>query len=134
LSWGSYRDAYLSPSGVVYKVQHYEYGDHEANLCEARAIARGMRIPEYVPWLPAAALYYSEYDEAPIMAMEYVTGVCVLSDQEHEVAKKISEGITGTYDLDVEGSQHNAARRTDGQPVLIDLGGYGSTQAMQSVA
>lgn len=134
LSWGTYRDVYLSPSGVIYKIDHYEYSDHEANLCEARAITNGRQIPEYGPWMPEAHLYYTEDLDAPVLAMEYIEGECELTEQEYQQAKQVSTAVSGIYDLDRAGKQDNVRRRPDGHPVLIDLGGYGSTQAMQPVA
>lgn len=134
LSWGTYRDVYLSPTNVVYKIQHYEYGEHEANLCEIAAIERGKRDETSRAWMPDARMYYCEDLDAPVIAMEYIDGSCELTGTESRIARLVSRATAGVSDLLGMGKEDNARRRPSGQPVLIDLGGYGNLEKLLSAA
>jgi len=74
---GAYRAAFLSPDGVVYKVEHTyddEYGQSNRGEYEnaCRMLFRGAeRIPGLR--LPKFTLYTLD-DNRPVMAMEYVKG------------------------------------------------------------
>lgn len=135
LGSGSYRDAYLSPSGVVYKIQYAEYGDHDANLCEAAAIERGLTLDFAKEWMPRADIWYTEALSDPVIAMEHIEGECVLSQQEKQAARRIMTLLSGFDDSWGCGeSEFNLKRRPNGQPVIIDLGGNGNLNVVMSLA
>lgn len=64
---GSFREAFLSPSKIVYKI-----GDPESNADECAAIEIAMKRPLagwYVPWVKALPDFNYE-----VIAMEYIEG------------------------------------------------------------
>ena len=134
LGHGTCRVTYLSPSGVVYKLQHDEFGQHDANLYEMAAIERGKRSPEARDFMPEAKIFWTEHSPDPVLAMEYLSEPCELTEDEVKPAELAQRISTGTVDLMFDGRERNARRRPDGRPVFIDLGGDGDIDWLLSAA
>lgn len=103
LGEGSYRSAWRSPEGCVYKVEHQE-GSYQSNGDEYYNIIEALKCdPIDGTRIPAASLYHLA-DVAPVIAMECIEGKTV-DNAYHEVPYHISRAIReisyayGLYDM-----------------------------------
>lgn len=113
---GSYRSVWLSPSKVIYKVNH-EYGNcnyrEYEKLCWIRSEGRiplGSRLPK--AWL------YEPRDGEYVVAMEYVPGV-ILEEYDGDDQKRISY-----YDLMLTLERRFELYDMHDQNVIVDEEGF----------
>jgi hypothetical protein len=131
---GTYRKAYLSPSGIVYKKEKTSRGDRPAgNIAEFHNMSMAVEIP--VPgWrIPQFGIFFCNGE--PIISMEYVIGhfvewkpcdpygdgYCECDEPYGICSNKISDEANHHWGL-TDVTFENFIVEHDGTKVLIDAG------------
>lgn len=129
---GSSREAFLSPAGIVYKVDVFR---NSGNLDEYENYLRVKKMPPLKGWeIPEMFLYKLDDNAGEVMAVEYVEGVpddgcdsingfaCDCSSRNDQCVSYLWQVAGKYWDL-FDLYEGNIILRDDGIRVLIDLEG-----------
>lgn len=124
---GSFRSAWLSPDGVVYKVQHYHHS-HQSNEGEIQNILKilsGRPLPEQCR-IPQATFYdVGNSTNDGVIAMECVNGKTVYERYDYRPPAEVSNRIESLSKAVRLRDLHDENVMIDdntGDLVLVDLG------------